>query len=327
MPIKLSGPLSMSEIVAEFGDTAPHALSEHYRGGVRVPNISVNNAIPTSGIIRYSHFYGAAVVPPVFVLNIASNQTNANLRTLAINAGWNQTQALSVTNSATIYATSTGIPGLTINGSFPSGVTLTNNGAIYGMGGNGGRGAGFNAGSLVSALAGAPGGPALQALSPITIVNNGTIAGGGGGGGGGAASGYSDGKGAYLGGAGGGGGGGRTIQNTAGGTGGTQSISVQAGAGGTGTGAAAGSGGSRGYYVYTLSDKSGSVTYYVYGGLGGAGGDFGAPGGSGSNFTQTSGASAVQLVNPAAGGAAGAAVQGNGNITWVATGVRLGAIT
>jgi hypothetical protein len=33
MAIKSSGQLSFTEIVAEFSDTAPHSMSEFYRGG------------------------------------------------------------------------------------------------------------------------------------------------------------------------------------------------------------------------------------------------------------------------------------------------------
>lgn len=59
MVIRSSGSISMNDIVAEFGGSAPHSLSEYYRGGSRVPNITLNNRIPTSGIIKFSDFYGA----------------------------------------------------------------------------------------------------------------------------------------------------------------------------------------------------------------------------------------------------------------------------
>jgi hypothetical protein len=59
MVIRSSGQISMDDIVAEFGGTAPHSLTEYYRGGTRVPNITLNNNIPTSGIIKFTDFYGA----------------------------------------------------------------------------------------------------------------------------------------------------------------------------------------------------------------------------------------------------------------------------
>jgi hypothetical protein len=60
MPITNSGPISFLDIVEEFGGTPPHSLSEYYRSGGRVPEASVNNAIPTFGQISLSAFYGAA---------------------------------------------------------------------------------------------------------------------------------------------------------------------------------------------------------------------------------------------------------------------------
>lgn len=45
-------------ITGEFGGTAPHALSEYYRGGANVP--SGVTGVPASGEIALSDFYGAA---------------------------------------------------------------------------------------------------------------------------------------------------------------------------------------------------------------------------------------------------------------------------
>lgn len=59
MAIKTSGSLALSEIAAEFGDTSPFSLSEYYRGGENVPNVTQNNAVPTSGTISIGNFYGA----------------------------------------------------------------------------------------------------------------------------------------------------------------------------------------------------------------------------------------------------------------------------
>lgn len=60
MGIKLSGPLSLSsDISIEFVDEAPHALSEFYRGGDRVPDIPINANVPSSGEIGFGDLYGA----------------------------------------------------------------------------------------------------------------------------------------------------------------------------------------------------------------------------------------------------------------------------
>lgn len=68
MTIKTTGPLTFTEIVAEFGDTTlpAHGLSEFYAGGANVPAGTVgfpngvSTPIPTSGTIAYSNFYGAS---------------------------------------------------------------------------------------------------------------------------------------------------------------------------------------------------------------------------------------------------------------------------
>lgn len=59
MALPSSGKMSLSMIAAEFGGSPPHKLSEYYRGGAYVPNITANNNIPTSGPIAFSDFYGA----------------------------------------------------------------------------------------------------------------------------------------------------------------------------------------------------------------------------------------------------------------------------
>lgn len=60
MALPSSGQLSINDIVGEFGGSAPHSLSEYYRGGSFVPNSSTNSSVPTSGQIKITNFYGAA---------------------------------------------------------------------------------------------------------------------------------------------------------------------------------------------------------------------------------------------------------------------------
>lgn len=230
-----------------------------------------------------------------FYFTISANTLNGNLRTLAVNAGWDQSAKVYATINSGIYcySNSTGTPGLTINGSFPGGVQLTNNGFITGMGGAGGYGAGSNNG-YVAGQGGFAAGLALSVSSAVSIDNtSGTVGGGGGGGGGGS---YLSQKAGTYGG--GGGGGGRTgITNSAGGAGGLGTAGNGV-AGTDGTSSAAGGGGAGG-------------------GAGGAGGAYGASGVTGATSTGFGGA----------GGGAGGAVTGNSNITWINTGVRSGSIT
>jgi hypothetical protein len=60
MALPASGQLSLSQIVGEFGGSAPHSLSEYYRNGGLVP--SGNTNVPTSGTIDFSDFYGAQAI-------------------------------------------------------------------------------------------------------------------------------------------------------------------------------------------------------------------------------------------------------------------------
>ena len=54
MPLPESGPLSMSQIAAEFGGNTPHSLSEYY---------GVASGIPSSGAISISQFRGKSNLP------------------------------------------------------------------------------------------------------------------------------------------------------------------------------------------------------------------------------------------------------------------------
>lgn len=58
MPLPSSGQLSFSQLSSEFLDTGSVSYSELYRNNVLVPNITQNSAIPTSGQMSLSNFYG-----------------------------------------------------------------------------------------------------------------------------------------------------------------------------------------------------------------------------------------------------------------------------
>ena len=59
MALPSSGPLSLSDIQAEFGGTNPISISEYYKGGAFVLTTDFAPNVPTSGTINISDFYGA----------------------------------------------------------------------------------------------------------------------------------------------------------------------------------------------------------------------------------------------------------------------------
>jgi len=59
MALPSSGTITWEMIRAEFGGGYPIYMSQYYRGGGRVPDVSQNSRIPTSGAIGAWHFYGA----------------------------------------------------------------------------------------------------------------------------------------------------------------------------------------------------------------------------------------------------------------------------
>lgn len=301
MTLPSSGAISLNDVNVELGNSATAQISMNdaaVRGLFEV----------ASGAIQMSDGYGKS---NVFAFTISSTQVDANLRTLAVAAGWNETTPVEATIGSgvningSVAANST--PALTIDGSWPAGVTLINNGSITGRGGTGG----------VSATNGGAGGRALSVSVAVTIDNQGTIAGGGGGGAGGWPASYS--SSCEMGesdsscnapGGGGGGGQSNTSYNGLGGAGGTTSTSncwysSNSSAGTNGTSSAAGTGGAGG--TCTSCICTGNHTAQA----GGAGGVLGS---AGSNTTGR------------VGGAAGQAVNGNSYITWTNTGTRLGTI-
>jgi hypothetical protein len=282
MAIPPSGTISIQQLQTEFGGTNPISLSEYYRNGAYVT--ANNTGVPTSGASRLSAFRGTV---RQFAFTISGNHDRANLRSLAVSAGWNQSDFLNVTidANANISSSTTATAAFTINGSYPNGIEVTNNGYIVGMGGNGGN----------MDNAGLPGGPALAVSSAVSIRNTGVIAGGGGGGGAGYTWGWNG------------------LNRSSPGSGGSGLP------GWSGPGYASVGPNSRGLYA------AGGASYnWGWGGRmsspGGIGGAWGTAGDNGGTVD------GVYNYTGYAGGAGGAAVTGNGNVTWLATGTRYGAL-
>lgn len=318
MPLPSTGTLGLDQVNVELFRPATNLIGLN---DTEVRNLAGSPA----GEVQFASLRGKSAV---FQLTISTNQVDANLRSLAIAAGWNGVFPLQATiNSGVWISGSTAgnsTAALTINGSFPNGVTLINNGTIAGVGGAGGKGGDATQNALTSSAVGTAGGRALLVSVPVTIQNNGTIAGGGGGGGGGShryttfTFGTMDNNGYVLA-PGGGGGGGRSnaSYNSAGGAGGTYTglagsptptITAGAQSGAQGTSAGQGGGGAGGSANYNANTATGAT--------GGAGGAWGTAGSTGGASTALG----------SAGGAAGQAISGNANITWTAFGTRLGPI-
>lgn len=293
-------------------------------------------------------------------VTLSSNTTNYTLDTAQI-PGYSAGQTdvtLVIDSNVYVYSTNTSVAGLTISALGASDtVTVTNNGYILGMGGNGAS-VGYGPGGITL---GQPGGPALSINRNVTITNNSYIAGGGGGGsgywyrsnvygdsetggasGGGGAGGGAGGSaygGYYAGGAGGGpgqngsngtqpgftGAGGGRILPGIGGTPTSYSLAQGGGAGGSGI-ERNGFSDYNGQYEILISSGGG-------GGWGASGGHVGTSGvipntnsgtGGSSNGAGYSGFSGIQ----GGGAAGGKAVNLNGyTVTWLAEGTRWGTIS
>lgn len=86
MTLPASGSISLSQIATEFGGAAPHSLSEYYRGGANVPNAPPNLAIPTSGTIKLTDFYGADVGPAVTLTSFSVSASGGTTGTATARA-------------------------------------------------------------------------------------------------------------------------------------------------------------------------------------------------------------------------------------------------
>ena len=64
MALPTSGVLSLLDLQNEFGGVNPISMSEYYAGGANVPSgtSGTNGAVPTSGVLAVSDFYGTSNV-------------------------------------------------------------------------------------------------------------------------------------------------------------------------------------------------------------------------------------------------------------------------
>jgi hypothetical protein len=257
-----------------------------------------------------------AAGPFLFFRTISSDQVDYNLYNQMIAAGWDGQRPvvvnLTINGGVVIYSSSTAVYAFTVS-NIPanSSIVITNNGYIVGKGGTGiGKGYPNQTDYNLTPPAYANGGTAFFTNYPTSIDNlNGTVGGGGGGGGVGGAT---------------------AADCSCSSCGGVELNGMAPGGGGAGFG----TGGlgytnwrnNTGYRLSLVSGSNGGLT--TGGGSGGSGtgatgGGLGQGGGTGGGssrcgYTDQSG--------PGTGGAAGACTQGNSNITWINTGIRLGVL-
>jgi hypothetical protein len=67
MALPSSGQISLGDLQGEFGGTNPISITEYYRGEGLVPDITANNAIPLSGVIKLSDFYNGSINDPSYI--------------------------------------------------------------------------------------------------------------------------------------------------------------------------------------------------------------------------------------------------------------------
>tara|TARA_Y200000002_G_scaffold301269_1_gene256381 strand:+ start:10613 stop:11560 length:948 start_codon:yes stop_codon:yes gene_type:complete len=95
--LQTSGKIKMSDIVSVFGGAKPHKLKEYYRDGDPIPNIGINQTIPTNGTIKYSDFYGSGLQTVEVIEKGQKHITTSNPYALGSSTGYSTINTLSGT--------------------------------------------------------------------------------------------------------------------------------------------------------------------------------------------------------------------------------------
>lgn len=201
MALQSSGAISLSDLQTEFGGSNPISMSEYYRGGSYVPNLSASNAsIPTSGSISLGDFYGARKYSdtPLVPDSWTGSATGMTFVEYSSNTTWSKPASVANDQWVIVYA----IGGGGATSEYDAGASGSDKYSLGGGGGGGGyiasvRGSVLNGASFVvgagaigtgTRTTDAPSGSA----STITLTNS-TVYTAGGGQGGTSSSGGGDG--------------------------------------------------------------------------------------------------------------------------------------
>jgi hypothetical protein len=130
MPIPSSGAISLDTIQTEFGGSNPISLSEYYAGGTYVPSgtSGTNGAVPSSGEISFSQFYGTTALS----WTPDGGATFGTANSITVDVSYEPAvQTINCSTTATWSFTSTGSPGFTssvANNATGTSIILTLNG-------------------------------------------------------------------------------------------------------------------------------------------------------------------------------------------------------
>ena len=117
MALQSSGAISIDDIVAEFGGSAPDGLTEYYRGGTYVPDTGANSGVPTSGAISLEDFYGASAVTIVAAFDQSVYNAEDSTPSLSVaSVSFNTDGTISVAGSDASPTSGTWATGGTVTG-------------------------------------------------------------------------------------------------------------------------------------------------------------------------------------------------------------------
>ena len=127
--------ISLKQIQTEFGGVNPIGISEYYRNGTYTTSNNTNVPVDSTihPPIKFSNFYGA--VKEILVV-ISATTTNLNVSTL-FGSYWTQTipKRVVINSGVIVGATNTSNYALNIPAGFGGTVKIDNNGSIQGAGG------------------------------------------------------------------------------------------------------------------------------------------------------------------------------------------------